>query len=61
MDDYISREAVLSKYQQIWNNADETTEIGVAIINVVDELADFVENIPPADVQLMKHGKEDKE
>lgn len=54
MDDYISREAVLSKCQQIWSNADETTEIGVAIINIVDELADFVENIPSADVQPVK-------
>jgi hypothetical protein len=61
MNDYISREAVLSKCQQIWNDADETTEIGVAIINIVDELVDFVENIPSADVQLVKHGKEDKE
>lgn len=57
MDDYISREAVLSKCQQIWSNADETTEIGVAIINIVDELADFIENIPSADVQPVKHGR----
>ena len=57
MDDYISRKAVLSKCQQIWSNADETTEIGVAIINIVDELADFVENIPSADVQPVKHGR----
>ena len=56
MNDYISREAVLSKCQQIWSNADETTEIGVAIINIVDELANFVENIPSADVQPVKHG-----
>lgn len=57
MNDYISRETVLSKCQQIWSNADETTEIGVAIINIVDELADFVENIPSADIQPVKHGQ----
>lgn len=57
MDEYISREAMLSKCQQIWNDADETTEIGVAIINIVDDLANFVENIPSADVQSVKHGQ----
>lgn len=57
MNDYISREDVLSKCQQIWSNADETTEIGVAIINIVDELADFIENIPSTDVQSVKHGR----
>lgn len=58
MNDYISREAVLSKCQQIWSNADETTEIGVAIINIVDELADFVENISSTDVQPVKQDTE---
>lgn len=57
MNDYISRETVLSKCQQIWNNADETAEIGVVIINIVDELANFVKNIPTADVQPVKHGR----
>lgn len=59
LDKFISnvRATVLSKCQQIWSNADETTEIGVAIINIVDELADFVENIPLADVQSVKHGR----
>ena len=57
MNDYISREAVLSKCQQIWTDADETTEIGVAIINIVDELAEFVENVPSANVQPVKCGR----
>lgn len=57
MGEYISREAVLSRCQQIWGSADETAEIGVAIINIVDELADFVENIPSADVQPVQHGR----
>ena len=57
MDEYINREVVLSKCQQIWSNADETTEIGVAIINIVDELANFVETIPSADVQPVKRGR----
>lgn len=43
MDDYISRETVLSKCQQIWND--------------VDDLAEFVENIPSADVQPVKPGR----
>ena len=49
--DYISREAVMSKCDDIWNNADETTQTGVDTINTIDEITDFIESLPIADVQ----------
>lgn len=57
MNDYISREAVMSKCDDIWNNADETTQIGLVTINTIDEITDFIESLPSADVQPVKHGR----
>lgn len=51
MNDYISREAVLSKCTDIWDNADETTQTGVDTINTIDKITDFIESLPAADVQ----------
>ena len=57
MAEYISREAVLSKCAGIWDNADETTQTGVDIINTIDKITDFIESLPAADVQPVKHGR----
>lgn len=51
MDEYISKEAVLSKCDDIWNAADTTTQTGVDTINTIDEITDFIESLPTADVQ----------
>lgn len=59
MDEYISREAVMSKCDDIWNNADETTQTGVDTINTIDEITDFIESLPTADVQPVKRGRWD--
>lgn len=56
MTDYISREAVLSKCADIWDNADETTQTGVDTINAIDRITDFIEAMPATDVQPVKHG-----
>lgn len=57
MDDYISREAVLSKCADIWDNADETTQTGVDTINAIDKITDFIESLPAADVQIVVHAQ----
>lgn len=57
MNEYISREAVLSKCADIWDNADETTRTGVDIINTIDKITDFIESLPATDVQPVKHGQ----
>lgn len=51
MAEYIGREVVLSKCEEIWNNADETTQAGVETINVIDKITDFIESLPAADVR----------
>lgn len=56
MNEYISKQSVLSKCDDIWNNADETTQTGVDTINTIDKITDFIESLPPADVQPVKHG-----
>lgn len=55
MNEYISREAVLSKCADIWDNADETTQAGVDTINAIDKITDFIESLPAADVQPVVH------
>lgn len=57
MAEYIDREAVMSKCNDIWDNADETTQTGVDTINTIDEVVDFIESLPSADVQPVKRGK----
>lgn len=57
MNEYINREVVLSKCADIWNNADETTQTGVNTINTIDKITDYIESLPAADVQPVKHGK----
>lgn len=61
MSEYISREAVLSKCADIWDNADETTQTGVDTINTIDEITDFIESLPTADVYPAKHGRWENE
>lgn len=51
MNEYISREVVLSNCADIWDNADETTQTGVDVINTIDKITDFIESLPSADVQ----------
>lgn len=51
MDEYISKEAVLSKCDDMWNATDETTQTGVDTINTIDEITDFIESLPTVDVQ----------
>ena len=48
---YVDKEAVLSICDSIWNDADETTQSGVDIINAMDKITDFIESLPSADVQ----------
>lgn len=57
MAEYISREVVLSKCDDIWNAADETTQTGVDTINTIDKITDFIESLPAADVQPVKRGR----
>jgi len=57
MAEYIEKDAILSKCEEIWNNADETTQTGVDTINTIDEITDFIESLPSADVQPVKHGR----
>ena len=57
MAECISREAVMSKCNDIWDNADETTQTGVDTINTIDEITDFIESLPSADVQPVKRGR----
>lgn len=57
MTEYICREVVLSKCDDIWDAADETTQTGVDIINTIDKVMDFIESLPSADVRPVKHGK----
>lgn len=51
MPEYISKESVLLKCADIWDNADETTQTGVDTINTIDKITDFIESLPAADVQ----------
>lgn len=55
MNEYISKQSVLSKCDAMWNNADETTQTGVDTINTIDIIIDFIESLPPADVQPVRH------
>ena len=61
MAEYISREDVLSKCADIWDNADETTQTGVDIINTIDKITDFIEGLPAADVQPVVHAQDENE
>lgn len=45
----ISKEAILSKCEEIWGKADETTILGVGIINAIDAITDFIETLPTYD------------
>lgn len=57
MTEYIEKSAILSKCEEMWNNADETTQTGVDTINTLDRITDYIESLPAADVQPVKHGK----
>lgn len=57
MAEYICREAVLSKCDDMWDNADETTQTGVDTINTIDKITDFIESLPIADVHPVVHGR----
>ena len=45
----ISKETLLSKCEEIWDKADETTILGVGIINTIDMITDFIESLPTYD------------
>ena len=51
MVEYIEKAAILSKCEDMWNAADETTQTGVDTINTIDKITDFIEAMPVADVQ----------
>ena len=51
MVEYIEKAAILSKCEDMWNSADETTQTGVDTINTIDKITDFIEAMPVADVQ----------
>lgn len=57
MAEFIEKAAILSKCEEMWNNADETTQTGVDTINAIDRITDFIEAMPAADVQLVKRGR----
>ena len=57
MNEYIEKAAILSKCEEMWNNADETTQTGVDTINAVDRITDLIEAMPAADVQPVKRGR----
>ena len=57
MAEYIEKAAILSKCEEMWNNADETTQTGVDTINAIDRITDFIEAMPIANVQPVKRGK----
>lgn len=45
-DEYISKALILSKCEELWDNADETTELGRGAINAIDEITDYIETLP---------------
>lgn len=57
MAEYIEKDAILSKCEEMWSNADETTQTGVDTINAIDKITDFIEAMPVADVQSIKCGR----
>ena len=57
MAEYIEKSAVLSICEEMWNNADETTQTGVDTINAIDRITDYIESLPAADVQSVKRGR----
>ena len=44
-DEYISKALILSKCDELWNKADETTELGRGVINAIDEITDYIETL----------------
>ena len=56
MAEYIEKSAILSKCEEMWNNADETTQTGVDTINAIDRITDYIDSLPTADVQSVKRG-----
>jgi hypothetical protein len=58
MTEFIEKVKVLSKCEEMWNNADETTQAGVDTINAIDRITDFIEAMPVVNVQPVDNGKE---
>ena len=54
MAEYIEKAAILSKCEEMWNNADETTLTGIDTINTIDRITDLIGAMPVADVQPKK-------
>lgn len=50
----------MSKCNDIWDNADETTQTGVDTINTIDKITDFIESLPSVDVQPVVRCKDCK-
>ena len=57
MNEYIEKSAIVSKCEEMWNNADETTQTGVDTINTLDRITDYIESLPTADVQPIRRGR----
>lgn len=51
MAENIEKSAILLKCEEMWNNADETTQTGVDTINAIDRITDFIESLPVTDVK----------
>ena len=51
MAEYIEKAAILTKCEEMWNAADETTQTGVDTINAIDRITDYIESLPATDVQ----------
>ena len=57
MAECIEKAAILSKCEEMWNNADETTQSGIDTINTIDRITDLIEAMPVVDVQPVKRGR----
>ena len=60
MTEYVEKAAILSKCEEMWNNADETTQTGVDTINAIDRITDYIESLPTTDVQPVVRCKDCK-
>lgn len=53
MTECIEKAVILSKCEEMRNNADETTQMGVDTISTIDRITDLIEAMPVVDVQLI--------
>ena len=53
---YVDKEHILAKCEEMWNNADETTQTGVDTINAIDRITDYIESLPAINARPMSFG-----